>query len=127
MPHTSVKGQVLIDLVAEFVETPLEERVEKQNIDGKSIGAISLQESLSWKVYVDGAANHRGSGLGLVLVSPKRITIEQSLRFGFLATNNEAKYEALLVGMTMVQKMGGWLWAKFKKSLRLKISECRNI
>ena len=29
MPRTSVKGQVLIDLVAEFAETPLEERVEK--------------------------------------------------------------------------------------------------
>ena len=26
---------------------------------------------------------------------------------GFLATNNEAQYEALLVGMTMVQRMGG--------------------
>ena len=29
MPRTSVKGQVLVDLVAEFAETPLEERVEK--------------------------------------------------------------------------------------------------
>ena len=32
--------------------------------------------------------------------------IEKSLRLGFLATNNEAEYEALLVGMIMVQKMG---------------------
>ena len=29
------------------------------------------------------------------------------MRLSFLATNNETKYEALLVGMTMVQKMGG--------------------
>ena len=29
MPRTFVKGQVLVDLVAEFVETPLEERIEK--------------------------------------------------------------------------------------------------
>ena len=29
------------------------------------------------------------------------------MRLDFLATNNEVKYEALLVGMTMVQKMGG--------------------
>ena len=107
MPRTSVKGQVLVDLVAEFAETPLEERVEKQNMDEKSIGAISLQESLSWKVYVDGVVNHRGFGIGLILISPERITIEKSLRLGFLATNNEAKYEALLVRITMVQKMGG--------------------
>ena len=57
-------------------------------------------------MYVDGAANRRGSGLGLVLISPKKITIEKSLRLGFLATNNEAEYETLLIGMTMVQKMG---------------------
>ena len=41
------------------------------------------------------------------MVSPNKITIEKSLRLGFLATNNEAEYEVLLVGMTMVQKMGG--------------------
>ena len=43
----------------------------------------------------------------LVLISPERITIKKSLRLGFPATNNEAEYETLLVGMTMVQKMGG--------------------
>ena len=42
----------------------------------------------------------------LVLISPKKITIEKSLRLGFSTTNSEAEYEALLVGMTMVQKMG---------------------
>ena len=45
--------------------------------------------------------------MGLVVVLPDKITIEKSLRLGFLATNNEVGYEALLVGMTMVQKMGG--------------------
>ena len=47
MPRTSVKGQVLADLVAEFAKTTLEERVQKQNMDEKSIGTISLQEPLS--------------------------------------------------------------------------------
>ena len=47
MSCTFVKGQVLADLVVEFTKTPLEERVEKQNMDGKSVGAISLQELLS--------------------------------------------------------------------------------
>ena len=45
--------------------------------------------------------------MGLVLVSPKKITIEKSLRLSFSAMNNEAEYEALLMGMIMVQKMGG--------------------
>ena len=79
MPRTSGKGQVLADLVAEFAKTPLEERMENQNMDGRSVGATSLQEPLSWKVYVDGKVNHRGSGVGLVLISPEKITIEKSL------------------------------------------------
>ena len=45
--------------------------------------------------------------MGLVLISPKRITIEKSLRLGFSATNNEVEYKALLIGMIMVQKLGG--------------------
>ena len=56
---------------------------------------------------MNGAANQRGSEVGLVLVSPEKITIEKSLRLGFSATNNEAEYETLLMGMVMVQKMGG--------------------
>ena len=43
----------------------------------------------------------------LVLISLEKVIIEKSLRLGFFTTNNEAEYEALLVGMTMVQKMGG--------------------
>ena len=102
MPFTSVKGQVLTDLVTKFTESPLEKEVETQHMDEKSVGTISLQEPLLWKVYVDGVANQRGSEVGLVLVSPKQITIEKSLRLGFSATNNEAKYEALLEGMSMI-------------------------
>ena len=75
-------------------------------MDEKSVGIISVQCSTPWEVYVDGAANQRGSGVGLVLVSPEKITIEKSLRLGFSATNNEAEYEVLLMGMMMVQKMG---------------------
>ena len=45
--------------------------------------------------------------MGLVLVSSEKIIIEKSLRLGFSATNNEVEYETLLVGITMVQKLGG--------------------
>ena len=68
----------------------------------KSVGIISIQCSTPWEVYVDGVANQQGSGMGLVLVSPEKITIEKSLKLGFSATNNEAEYEALLMGMMMV-------------------------
>jgi len=45
--------------------------------------------------------------VGLVVISPEKIIIEESLRLDLSAINNEAEYESLLVGMTMVQKMEG--------------------
>ena len=91
----------------EFTEPLLEEVATTQNTDEKSIGTIFLQEPSFWKVYIEGATNQRGSGVGLVLISPEQITIEKSLRLGFSTTNNEAEYEALLEGMSKVQKIGG--------------------
>ena len=60
--------------------------------------------------------------MGLVLISPERITIEKSLRLGFSATNNEAEYEALLEGMSMAQKLGGKAVNMFSDS-RLVVSQ----
>ena len=107
MPRTSIKGQVLADLVAEFAECPEEVEMGSEALVERLVGVASIQDLPPWELYVDGAANQRGSGVGLVLVSPEKITIEKSLRLNFSATNNEAKYEALLRGMVMVQKMGG--------------------
>ena len=106
MPHTLVKGQILADLIAEFAESPVENELNENCMGEKSVGLIATQEPLQWKVYMDGAANQKGSGVGLVLISPKKLVVEKSLRLGFSAMNNEAKYEALLEGMSMVQRMG---------------------
>ena len=49
MPRTSVKGQVLTDLVAEFAEAPFENEIEVQRMDGKSVASITLQEPYTGK------------------------------------------------------------------------------
>ena len=109
MPRTSVKGQVLVDLVAEFTKTPVEDESNEHCMDEKSVGQIAVQEPLQWKVYVDGAANQKGSGV----------------RLGFSATNNEAEYETLLEGMSMVHKMGGKSVTIFLYS-RLVVGQVKN-
>ena len=45
MPSTSVKGQVLVDLMAEFAERPKKMNVEKHGMDEKSIGLVTTQEN----------------------------------------------------------------------------------
>ena len=58
-----------------------------------------------WRLSVDGAANSQGSGVGLILTSPDEIDAEYALRFGFQASNNEAEYEAVIVGLNLAHSM----------------------
>ena len=102
MPRTSIKGQVLADLVAEFTKPPIEELESAGNMDEKLVSMISQYHLPAKEVYVNGASNQKGSGIGLVLLSPEKVIIKKSLRLDFSATNNEAEYEALVIGMAMV-------------------------
>ena len=96
MPRTSIMGQVLVDLVAEFAEPPVEIVAGERSMDEKPVGVVSTLGPPCWKVYVDGATNQRGFRVGLVLESLEKTIIEKSLRLGFSATNNEAEYQVLL-------------------------------
>ena len=62
--------------------------------------------------------------MGLIVISLDKIIIEKSLRLGISATNNEAEYKALLVGITMVQKMGGKIVEIFS-DLRLVVGQVK--
>lgn len=71
------------------------------------VTVVAVHECPSLKLYVEKVANQKGFGVGIVIVSLDRITIEKSLRLGFLATNNKAEYEALLTRVAMIKKLGG--------------------
>ncbi|GKD64127.1 reverse transcriptase domain-containing protein [Tanacetum coccineum] len=99
-PRNAIKGQVMAEFLSEA-----------------SIG-VSLEEffRLSVKVqikdviekrtlFTDGASNSKGSDVGLVLISPGGTKFTYPLRLNFTSTNNEAEYEALLVGLRLVAKM----------------------
>lgn len=86
-PRSLVKGKVLADYVVEF--TPLE----------RGLGVVCNMVAEPWKVFVDGASNAWGMGIGIITVSPKGVKLEHSLRLSFWASNNEVKYKALLAGL----------------------------
>lgn len=102
IPRTAIKGQVLANFVMEFTENIRESRRLEL-----SILVVSTPSSLPWEVYTDGAANQRGSRVGIELMMLEKLIIEKSLWLGFPATNNEAEYKALLAGIEMVEKLGG--------------------
>ncbi|XP_074299439.1 uncharacterized protein LOC141630541 [Silene latifolia] len=54
-----------------------------------------------WELNVDGASNVKGVGVGLVLKSPQGDLLVQAVRCEFKATNNEAEYKALILGLQL--------------------------
>ena len=60
----------------------------------------------SWKMYFDGATNHNGSGIGVLLISPKGIHILFSSRLNFPTTNNAIEYEACIMGLQAALCLG---------------------
>ena len=49
------------------------------------------------KMYLDGATNQNGSGIGVLLISPKGTYIPFFRRLNFSATNNAIEYEAYIM------------------------------
>ena len=62
---------------------------------------MSLSSSNWWTLNVDGASRKTKAGIGLQLKSPIGEKIEQAIRLGFNASNNESEYEAILVGIEL--------------------------
>lgn len=63
-------------------------------------------QSWEWTLSVDGASNVKGSGAGIVLEGPDGLLLEQSLHFGFKASNNQVEYEAMIAWMNLAKEMG---------------------
>ncbi len=59
-----------------------------------------------WELFVDGVSNSKGLGAGIVLVSTEGLILKQVVRLKFLTSNNEAEYEALLIGLKTAKKLG---------------------
>ncbi|XP_072064376.1 uncharacterized protein [Arachis hypogaea] len=60
----------------------------------------------SWKLHVDGSSNTTSDGAGVIIKSQNGIVIEQSIRYEFPVSNNQAEYEALLAGLTLAKEVG---------------------
>ena len=50
---------------------------------------------------MDGASRQIGASIGLQLKSLGGDKIEQAIRLGFCASNNESKYESIIVGIEL--------------------------
>jgi ribonuclease HI len=90
-PRKAIKSQVLADFVAEWVDTQLP--------------AAPIQPEL-WTMFFDGSLMKIGAGAGLLFISPLGKHLRYVLRLHFPASNNVAKYEALVNGLRIAIELG---------------------
>ncbi|XP_057758227.1 uncharacterized protein LOC130978282 [Arachis stenosperma] len=88
-PRNAIKAQALADFIAEMTPTKLTPE--------------------PWKLHVDGSSNSTHGGAGIILENQNGITIEQSIRYDFPVSNNQAEYEALLAGLNLAREVGAKL------------------
>ena len=55
---------------------------------------------------MDGSSTRQGSGIGVLLISPHEERMHLSVRLDYRATNNEAKYEALIADLQAARHVG---------------------
>ncbi|XP_068504556.1 uncharacterized protein [Phaseolus vulgaris] len=89
-PRGPIKGQIFADFVVELSSETVQ----------------SVGDGFRWVLSVDGSFNQLGSGAGIILEGPNDMLIEQSLKFTFKASNNQAEYEALIAGVLLAKEMG---------------------
>ena len=88
-PRLSKKGQVLADFLVEILQLD-----------------TCPDEKGWWTLCVDGASRQSGAGIRLQLTSPTGEIIEQVVRLGFGASNNESEYEAMIAGLELALAVG---------------------
>ena len=64
-----------------------------------------VTEEQDWSMHFDGSSTFQGGGIGVVLKSPEEEHMFAS-KLRFPCSNNEAEYEALLVGLKAAKRLG---------------------
>ena len=97
----SMKGRAIADHLAHC--SPEEAKEIQGDFPGEDIMGNEVE---SQKIYFDGATNQNGSGIGVLLISPKGTYIPFFGRLHFPATNNATEYEACIMGLQAAQGLG---------------------
>ncbi|XP_070049346.1 uncharacterized protein [Nicotiana tomentosiformis] len=100
--RTTMKAQALADHLAENPVNDEYQPLSTYFLDEKVNSVEIIPEHTSaWKMFLDGAVNAKGDGIGAILISPTVQHYPATARLRFFCTNNTAEYEACIMGMNM--------------------------
>ena len=90
-PRTAIKAQALADFIAEFTLP------DEENLSPKAE---------RWTIQTDGSSAQGRGGVEVVVTAPDREKLKYGVQLKFLATNNEAEYEGILMGLRLRRALG---------------------
>ncbi|XP_028114051.1 uncharacterized protein LOC114312071 [Camellia sinensis] len=99
----AIKSQALVDLLAQFPSG--EHEPTEVHLPGEVHVSTAAVETF-WDLKFDGASGAEKGGTGITLTSYKEEKFHLSYKLDFECSNNKAKYEALILGLIVVQKKG---------------------
>ena len=67
---------------------------------------VCHMENRSRRVFMDGASSVVGANARIVIITSEGIRLEHSFKLGFKTSNNEAEYEAPIVGLKTAFDLG---------------------
>ncbi|XP_059627478.1 uncharacterized protein LOC132270312 [Cornus florida] len=100
----SIKSQALADLLTQFPEQRHEPLDDTLPLDELQVSAIEDSRS-KWQLVFDGSSTSKGGGAGIILTSPTQ-HITAAFKLAFRCSNNEAEYEALILGLLVAFDKG---------------------
>ena len=66
---------------------------------------MTVVDLASWTLFFDGSSCGVGSGIGIVLVSPRGATFKFSFPIEASTTNNQDEYRAILKGIQLLREI----------------------
>ncbi|XP_050211617.1 uncharacterized protein LOC126661794 [Mercurialis annua] len=70
---------------------------------------VSCADITTWRMWFDGCRTSQGAGAGVHIVLPMGASYRVSFALNFKCTNNQAEYEALILGLQILAKLGATL------------------
>ncbi|XP_028114046.1 uncharacterized protein LOC114312067 [Camellia sinensis] len=99
----AIKSQALADLLAQFPSG--EHEPTEVHLPIKVHVSTAAVETY-WDLKFDGASRAEKGGAGITLTSQEGQKFYLSYKLDFECSNNEAKYEVLILGLIVAQKKG---------------------
>ena len=63
-------------------------------------------EAERWTIKTDSSSAQKRGGVGVVITTPNGEVLKYGVQLKFPATNNEAKYEGILIGLRLGKALG---------------------